>query len=120
MSKEHMLALFLLAGFEVKAFWELPNGYWPESYTELRKKSPWWLVKTEFGLVKLGWRKRVISINWEELDYHLSGPVTEDEVTKSTTGVHAWSYSKAVEYLSALRLNCSTIKKVEELQKGGS
>lgn len=100
MDKEHMLALFVLAGIEVKHADELPNNYWPRvpEYQELRDESPWWLVQTEFGAIKIGWRKRVISVDWERTS--VRAVVTEDEVTKGEDHVHAWTYAKAVEYLT--------------------
>lgn len=110
MTKEQMQALFLLAGINVLTYWELPNNYWPDSYVELRKNSPWWLVKTAKGMVRIGWRKRVISIHWE--DTTIRQVITEDEVTKDETMVHAWSYLKALEYLT--KLGAEIARKVED------
>lgn len=103
MTKEEAVGLFTLAGFQIKHVWELPNGYWPLSshYDEIRRTSPWWLVWTETGPVEIGWRKNVISINWSQTN--MRRVVTEDDVTKSATDVHAWGASKALEYLTALR-----------------
>lgn len=96
-------ALFLLAYIPIIREYELPNGYWPEhdDYLKIRAENPWLLVITEIGPIKLGWRKRVISISWE--DCEVRSIVTEDDVTKSETGVHAYSYLKALEYLIALK-----------------
>lgn len=104
MSREEMLALFLLAGIEVLGDWELANKYWPrvEAYAALCMNSPWWLVRTKAGLVKIGRRKRVISIEWA--DTSIRKVITEDEVTKDEAGVHAWSYLKALEYLELLAI----------------
>lgn len=101
MEKREMESLFLLAGFNVVRAWELPNGYDPVS----RPDSHWWLVRTEQapGLIKIGWRKRVINIDWEDTGVEIE-ELTKDEVTKDKTGVHAWGNAKAVEYLTALRL----------------
>ncbi|RYF31382.1 MAG: hypothetical protein EOO23_02775 [Comamonadaceae bacterium] len=103
MTEEQMRALMLLAGFNVEQVWKLQNGYWPdvESYAEVRRNSPWWLIKTQFGLVRMGWRKRVISIDWSATAR--VADVTKDDVTKEETMVHAYSHHKAVEYLSELR-----------------
>jgi hypothetical protein len=100
MTEDQAKALFLLAGFRVSRFHRLENKYWPEAYVEERRNSPWWLAITEFGPIEIGWRKRVVSINWEDTAARVM--VTEDNVTKSTTGVHAWSYVKALEYLTTL------------------
>jgi len=101
MNEEQAKALFLLAGFKVSRLHRLENKYWPEAYVEERRGSPWWLAITEFGPIEIGWRKRVISIDWS--DTPVRQEVTKDEVTKSDTLVHAWSYVKALEYLTALR-----------------
>lgn len=101
MGENQAKSLLTLAGFDVTRVWELPNQYWPESYADLRKEYPWWLVKTQFGLIEIGWRKSVISIDWS--DTGLLAIVTEDKTTKSETLVHAWTMPKALEYLTALR-----------------
>lgn len=101
MKKEEALAIFMLAYFDVKAIYELPNEYWPEAYVVQRAESPWWLVSTEMGNIKIGWRKRVISINWEETGVECI--VTDDDVTKGKFMVHAYSHAAAVKYLDALR-----------------
>jgi hypothetical protein len=100
MNEEQARALFLLAGFKATRFHRLENKYWPDAYVEERRNSPWWLVVTEFGPIEIGWRKRVISIRWE--DTPARAILTEDSVTKEETLVHAWSYVKALEYLTTL------------------
>ena len=109
MKEENMKALFLLSGLEIEKSYKLANEYcsdWDDM--------PWWLVKTEYGMIRIGWRKRVINIDWSDTDYR-SGEskfwdgreidvLTSDNVTKSETNVHAWGYAKAVEYLITLNL----------------
>jgi hypothetical protein len=103
MTLEEVRAIFVLAEIPVKAFHQLANGYWPDSpeYDDIRRSNPWWLAVTEFGLIRIGWRKRVISIEWE--DTPVRTIVTKDEVSKDEQMVHAWSHAKAVEYLSQWR-----------------
>ncbi len=103
MSEDEMRAIFLLAGIVVSAHWRLENNYWPrcEEYREMREGSPWWLAQTPFGMVKIGWRKRVIEIDWSATP--VRGIVTTHEVTKEETMVHAWSCYRAVEYLTEWR-----------------
>lgn len=103
MKEAEARALFLLAGIEVKSIHELANKYWPmtEGYRSAREKDPWWLVQTHFGLIEIGWRKRVISIDWSNTELRII--LTKDQVTKEINMVHAWSYAKAVEYLTSLR-----------------
>lgn len=80
------------------------------AHVEYALKSPWFLVEVEHaGWVKLGWRKRVIDIDWGRTDIRVV--VTEDQVTKDETMVHAWDYAKAIEYLSALRVFINSRKK---------
>lgn len=97
MTKEQCLALFLLAGFTVSHVEQLPDV---PDYAELRKNSPWWYVKTEFGYIKIGERERVISIHWDDTPLRLW--ITKDDVTKNLTMVHAWSWVKTLEYLTDL------------------
>lgn len=99
MNKEETLAMFTLLGVEVLNYWELPNKYWPEAYVEERKRSPWHLIQTKYGLIEIGARKRVIQISWKATPYRVE--VTQDDVTKDDTLVHAWDILKAVEYLKA-------------------
>ncbi len=104
MSEEEMRALFLLAGMTVERAHKLANGYWPdcERYAELRASHPWWLVQVpNVGLIKIGWRKRVINIDWT--DTLVREEVTKDATTQEKTMVHAWGYGKAVEYLGTLK-----------------
>ena len=102
MKLDKVQALFLLADFEAKNFHKIENEYYcSEASADLRRASPWWLVETEYGLIKIGWRSRVIAIDWSSLEYR--GIITKDDVTKDNTMVHAWSYSAAVRYLADLR-----------------
>lgn len=116
MSKEEMLAIFTLAGIKVLVYDELANGYWPRhpNYDAIRAASPWWLVNTELGAIRLGWRKRVIEIDWERTG--LACLVTKDAVTMEPTMVHAYGYAKAVEYLIALRLIWERKQNTEQVQ----
>lgn len=100
MNIEIAKAIFLLAGIETKGFHQLVNEYWPdhENYDKIRRENPWWLVNTvKYGLIKIGWRKRVIQISWNDTDF--SFLVTKDQVTCEPKYVHAWSYADAVKYL---------------------
>ena len=103
MDSKEVDSIFYLAGIEILNKWELVNQYWPKSYVERIQNSPWWLVKTELGLIRIGWRKRVMSIDWS--DTEIRKIVTEHDVTKSEEGVHASSSLMAVEYLIALKEN---------------
>lgn len=99
-SREQVESIFRLAEIPFKEMWELANGYWPLSpvYDDVRR--PWWLVSTSFGPVRIGWRKRVLSIDWTATGVQC---VVTDDVTKGADYVHAYSVEKAIEYLRRLR-----------------
>ena len=100
-TREEVTSILTLAGLRPERMWELANGYWPlaPSYDDVR--SPWWLAQTSIGLIRIGSRKRVLSIEWDACK--VRGIVTADDVTKGDTMVHAWTAAKAVEYLQRLR-----------------
>lgn len=80
---------------------EIPNGYdsgWSQ------KHLPWFVVTTSVGRITIGWRRRVIAIDWSETcGTKTSGELfpTED-VTKDKTSIHAWSIDKARAYVAAI------------------
>jgi hypothetical protein len=101
--------VFDRAGFVGFSLSEVPNEYCP-----CEKCGPWFVVdltpmesravRGVADVVKIGWRKNVINIEWE----HMLGAVPPDlfageEVTKWATGIHAWGKEKAIEYLTKLR-----------------
>jgi len=100
LSEKELEGLFALAGIEIINKWKLHNGYWNRP-NETGNYFPWWLVKTQSGLIEIGWRKNVMQIDWS--DTGVRAEVTKDEVTKDETGVHAWTEEKALEYLKELR-----------------
>jgi hypothetical protein len=89
-------AAFKIAGVKVHSIHEAVNQYWPSGCTHI---PPWWLVITEYGVVIVGHRKRVISVDWSATK--VRAIVTNDDVTKSDTDVHAWSELDFVNYLAA-------------------
>lgn len=97
---EKLKAVFLLADIEIKSFHQLPNGYCGDQCCSHR---PWGLAETKYGLIKIGWRKRVISIEWPtEAEVNGKNVKSKDEewITHWEAGVHAYGWAKAVEYLS--------------------
>lgn len=101
----------------------LPNGYCGDGdgvdrsdRCEICAASPWWEVDFKnVGPITIGWRKRVIEINWLSTGRKISG-VTDDEVTKSETMVHAYGYSRALEYLTTA-LHLLRVQKRDETAK---
>lgn len=111
MTEQQVVALFELSEIPVIAFFQLENMYWPRTieYCEERLANPWWLALTKYGPIVLGWRKRVIHIEWKLTKARIL--VTDDfDVTKDEWFVHAWGYDKAITYLTVLG---------KELQKVG-
>ena len=100
-SHAEALSIFTLAGLVPRRMWELANGYWPDAPTYDNIRRPWWLVETAIGLIRIGWRKRVLEVDWEATG--IEGTVTSDDTTKAATYVHAWTPEKAIEYLRRLR-----------------
>lgn len=100
-SRAQAESILQLAGFEVARTWELANGYWSDhpDYDDVRE--PWWLLLTDIGPLQIGARKRVLHVQWDAC--RVRAIVTQDDVTKGETYVHAWSAEKAIEYLRELR-----------------
>jgi hypothetical protein len=99
MKYDEVKSLLFLAKIEHTGINQVRNQYWPDhpNYDTVRVESPWWNVHVANGTITIGWRKRVICIDWSATNRR--GLVTEDDVTKDDTMVHAWSYPKALEYL---------------------
>lgn len=88
----------------------LPNGYCKD---ECCAHIPWFLFHTIDGDIKIGWRKRVISIEWQEnyKPFDFDELFKEENVTKwvenGKRGIHAWGKDMAYEYLKKV-LNAVT------------
>lgn len=96
LTEEMVKAWSTSAGFDkIKKIYRLVNGYDPE------REDAWWLVKTQCGFIEIGWRKRVINIDWSDTPLRLV--ITTDDVTKEDAMVHAWSVPKVIEYLTEIR-----------------
>lgn len=122
MTEEQVKALLLLANIEYKGLFKIANEYYPDNvrFVEERANDPWWLFITNEGdPIKIGWRKRVISIDWSATTLRINPKgidpkhslfefpkerITQDDVTQWETGVHAWGYGKAISYLQELKL----------------
>jgi hypothetical protein len=80
---------------------ELPNGYCSQPCCVLK---PWLKVATYKGTIVIGWRKRVISIDWTESNIKEKAQelFPDEDVTKSDNSIHAWGYEKAKAYLGKL------------------
>jgi hypothetical protein len=99
MNEDKFRACFMLAAFEYSDVIPVQNGYCSQ---ECCAGKPWFLFRTEFGCIQIGWRKRVIKIDWSDTPFRGGREVTNDDVTMDDTYVHAWGYGKAVQYLDTL------------------
>jgi hypothetical protein len=65
---------------------------------------PWFVVTTSIGPITIGWRKRVLSIDWSDTSVTKSAQdlFPGEDVTKGEKSIHAWGYGKARQYISVL------------------
>jgi hypothetical protein len=97
--KENFLDIFYKAGYKVQDIAAIPNEYCPCTVC-----APWYLVKTAVGTFKIGWRKRVINIDWSKTNLqHVMSLFTKEDVTKNNWCIHAWGTEKAIEYLATMK-----------------
>jgi hypothetical protein len=92
----------ILALFSSRIFSEeIPNGYCSDYCC---KHLPWFVVTTNIGRFKIGWRKRVIHIEWTET--HSTKTAQElfpaENVTKADRTIHAWSIEDAKRYVETI------------------
>lgn len=95
--KEKLLSLFPDKSFVL----EIPNGYCSDWCC---KHLPWFTVTTKVGPITIGWRKRVISIDWKQtVRTKTSNELfAKEDVTKEYKLIHAWSYEDAKRYVNAI------------------
>ncbi len=118
---------FTQAGFEIYKIYEAMNNYWPRvsAYHELIVNTPWFLVLTDYGVIRIGNRKRVIEVDWDVTPNPLSKlsalPLFEEsdeakliyqpvvtvfrkaKVTHGPNLFHAWTYGQLCEFLTHVR-----------------
>lgn len=68
------------------------------------KHLPWFVVYNAFGPIKIGWRKRVINIDWSKTIIHYTADelFPDERVTKGDKYIHANNLEKAKEYITKL------------------
>jgi len=93
----------LLQAFGDQAIYveEIPNGYCSDYCC---KHLPWFVVTTSKGRITIGWRKRVIVIDWQDSVIEDSAETLfpNEDTTKYDKLIHAWGYDKAREYVETL------------------
>lgn len=100
-TKQNILKLFKDHKIYVK---EIPNSYCSDYCC---KHLPWFEVTTTKGTITIGWRKRVIEIDWSKSDVEKKSNelFLNEDVTKGDYYIHAWGYEKAQEYIDIILLN---------------
>jgi hypothetical protein len=71
----------------------------------LREPTPWFVITTKIGRFKVGWRKRVIEIDWSQtIEPRPDGNILfkDENVTVGETYVHAWTYEKMRAYIKKI------------------
>jgi len=106
-TQQHIVAqkVELLSCFESPIYVnEIPNGYSNGPYWEL---FPWFEVTTKVGIITIGWRKRVIEIDWEKTRGTKGSDALfrNEDVTKGDYMIHAWSVSDAKRYIHEIITN---------------
>lgn len=97
--RERFRKVFEAAGFDNVKLTATTNRY-----SQGDHDAPWYNVDTGNGKILIGWRKRVINIDWSKMKVKGAAELFQDEeVTKNPSSIHAWGWDKATEYLSRLR-----------------
>lgn len=80
---------------------EIPNGYCSRYCC---KHLPWFIITTNKGRIKIGWRKRVIHIEWTDtiIKENAEKMFPNEDVTRFDKVIHAWGPEKAKEYINLL------------------
>lgn len=80
----------------------IPNRYHPNP--DPVYYAPWFMVHTPKGRILIGWRKRVISIDWSRSNLVAQGSEVVDnpDVTHWAKGVHCYGDERAIEALRRL------------------
>lgn len=80
----------------------IPNQYSPNDPYYLT--SPWLIVTTKRGRFKVGSRKKVLSIDWEDTDVWQSAEelFPYEDVTKVDRMIHAWKIEDAKGYIDII------------------
>ncbi|NQT50144.1 hypothetical protein HQ571_05605 [Candidatus Kuenenbacteria bacterium] len=100
--------------FEAAGFRDIGMNRTPNQYCPCDVCATWFNVNTKFGSILVGWRKRVIVIDWKSMQETLvacgvmpeqgfHSLFTEEKVTKDGTMIHAWGWDKAQDYLTRIR-----------------
>jgi len=94
-------SMFLAAGLSPIYVREIDNKYCGPQCCPHRV---WLLVTTPIGVFEVGWRKRVLQIDWSATDVaaRAADLFPDEDVTKGDRSIHAWGYDKAMAYIAKI------------------
>jgi hypothetical protein len=98
--------MFVSAGFEPNSFAMRETA---NEYGSARYAGPWYDVQTLGGVVTIGWRHRVMQIDWSKTGNDLSRLFKDVTNTKGPFFLHADSTEQAVDYLGRIRTALSNM-----------
>lgn len=126
MTRQEIEACFLLAGIRLYAATPTKNTY-PGSQLI---RGPRWLCDTNLGQFVIGWRKRVVEIDWSGIG-KFTEPLTvkrpmaaylpwlhKDDTDQGATYIHAYSLPAVAVYLSAFvnQRNSPRFSPIDDIQ----
>jgi len=90
---------------------QIPNEYWGDK-DPMALRSPWYNVATKIGFFKVGWRKRVLVLDWERTEVKTTADTLfqNEDVTKGERMIHCYGYGKATEYLKRVMSSWESCK----------
>lgn len=82
-------------------------GHYKETtnkYAGIYVNDPWFLVYTKIGMIEIGWRTHVISIDWTDTGVKQTAEelFPDENVTKEGKLIHAYGFEKAKLYIQKL------------------
>lgn len=97
--------LFRAAGFTSFLVTKTPNQYRHSGdIVGCRCCASWFKFTVPAGNIVIGWRKRVINIDWSDIGIPMPDvPGAGEDVTCGNGYTHAWGNDKATEYLTKIR-----------------
>jgi len=105
-SYEAFDAIAQAAGFVRPVLVPVANGY------DKSSGEPWFELRTRRGNIVIGWRKRVIQLDWSD--------VLSRELDRLTCGIRDWSNRQRVKESTHARLDADRLFASENVTKGGS
>jgi len=99
-SKQKFRKMFSDAGLDIGVMISVPN-----EYCSCERCTDWFVISANGLDFKIGWRKRVIHIECDKVDFEAL--FAEEKVTKSKHLIHAWGYASATEYLKKISATLS-------------